>query len=48
MSENVGASTFRNPKALQDLYRDKFTFLQVGLEVKFWTYIPWLLGSNLD
>jgi hypothetical protein len=26
MSENVGASTSRNPKGLQGLYRDNFTF----------------------
>jgi hypothetical protein len=25
MSENVGASTYRNPKGLHGLYRDKFT-----------------------
>jgi hypothetical protein len=25
MSENVGASTSRNPKSLHDLYRDNFT-----------------------
>jgi hypothetical protein len=27
MSENVGASTSRNPKGLHDLYRAKFTYL---------------------
>jgi hypothetical protein len=27
MSENVGASTSRNPKGLHGLYRDNFTFL---------------------
>jgi hypothetical protein len=27
MSENVGASTSRNPKGLHGLYRDKFTFI---------------------
>jgi hypothetical protein len=26
MSENVGASTSRNPKGLHGLYKDKFTF----------------------
>jgi hypothetical protein len=31
MSENVGASTFRNPKGLHGLYGDNFTlpYLQV-------------------
>jgi hypothetical protein len=27
MSENVGASTSRNPKGLHGLYRDNFTFI---------------------
>jgi hypothetical protein len=27
MSENVGASTSRNPKGLYSLYRDNFTFM---------------------
>jgi hypothetical protein len=27
MSENVGASTFRNPNKLQGLYSDNFTFI---------------------
>jgi hypothetical protein len=27
MSENVGASTSRNPKSLHGLYRENFTFL---------------------
>jgi hypothetical protein len=26
MSENVGASTFRNPKGLHGLFRENFTF----------------------
>jgi hypothetical protein len=28
MSENVGASTSRNPKGLRGLYRDNFTYLR--------------------
>jgi hypothetical protein len=27
MSENVGASTSRNPKGLHGLYRDNFTYI---------------------
>jgi hypothetical protein len=30
MSENVGASTSRNPKGLHGLYRDNFTLLVYG------------------
>jgi hypothetical protein len=29
MSENVGASTSRNPKGLHGLYRDNFTFTEL-------------------
>jgi hypothetical protein len=32
MSENVGASTSRNPKGLHDLSRDNFTFFLVGYQ----------------
>jgi hypothetical protein len=35
MSENVGASTSRNPRGLHGLYRDNFTLLQ------------WFHGSTL-
>jgi hypothetical protein len=31
MSENVGASTSRNPKGLHSLYRDNFTFTYLYL-----------------
>jgi hypothetical protein len=34
MSENVGASTSRNPKALHGLYRDSFTFTHGFLSTK--------------
>jgi hypothetical protein len=36
MSENVGASTSRNPKGLHGLYRDNFTFTFYlpGLELR--------------
>jgi hypothetical protein len=30
-SENVGASTSRNPKGLHGLYRDKFTFTHFSI-----------------
>jgi hypothetical protein len=30
MSENVGASTSRNPKGLHGMYRDNFTLLYVN------------------
>jgi hypothetical protein len=32
MSENVGASTSRNPKGLHGLYRDNFTYVMSELE----------------
>jgi hypothetical protein len=31
MSENVGASTSRNPKGLHGLYRDNFTFFTMKI-----------------
>jgi hypothetical protein len=31
MSENVGASTPRNPKSLHGLYRENFTFLHYNM-----------------
>jgi hypothetical protein len=34
MSENVGASTFRNPKGLHGLYRDNFNFTLLLLKLK--------------
>jgi hypothetical protein len=34
MSENVGASTSRNPKGLQGLYRDNFTLCDRRLSYK--------------
>jgi hypothetical protein len=36
MSENVGASTSRNPKGLQGLYRENFTYLwEMVLDISF-------------
>jgi hypothetical protein len=32
MSENVGASTSRNPKGLHGLYRDNFTFFNFNIQ----------------
>jgi hypothetical protein len=38
MSENVGASTSRNPKGLHGLYRDNFTFTFIWEdEIVNWT-----------
>jgi hypothetical protein len=34
MSENVGASTSRNPKDLYGLYRDNFTFAFINASIK--------------
>jgi hypothetical protein len=34
MSENVGASTSRNPKGLHGLYGDNFTFYEIELSPK--------------
>jgi hypothetical protein len=39
MSENVGASTSRNPKGLHGLYRDNFTFLPYRITEKRTHYI---------
>jgi hypothetical protein len=44
MSENVGASTSRNPKGLHGLYRDNFTFYLIMI---FWHVDP-LLGKNCE
>jgi hypothetical protein len=33
MSENVGASTSRNPKGLQGLYRENFTFTFTSVSI---------------
>jgi hypothetical protein len=34
MSENVGASTCRNPKVLHGLYGDNFTYSCISLDMK--------------
>jgi hypothetical protein len=39
MSENVGASTSRNPKGLHGLYRDNFTLL-LNYEQEFSYFDP--------
>jgi hypothetical protein len=33
MSENVGASTSRNPKGLHSLYKENFTFINIHLRI---------------
>jgi hypothetical protein len=42
MSENVGASTSRNPKGLHGLYGDSFTFIpSVTESSKTRNAVPW-------
>jgi hypothetical protein len=38
MSENVGASTYRNPKGFHGLYGDNFTFIISYRYVGKWRY----------
>jgi hypothetical protein len=42
MSENVGASTSRNPKGLHGLYRDNFTFFYFIYIYTFYMLLKWL------
>jgi hypothetical protein len=48
MSENVGASTSRNPKGLHGLYRDNFT---LPYHVDVWetgSRVPLILNLSVD
>jgi hypothetical protein len=43
MSENVGASTSRNPKGLHGLYGDNFNVNMLGVDLKDQMLQPYLL-----
>jgi hypothetical protein len=47
MSENVGASTSRNPKGLHGLYRDNFTFYHTWIHYEFLTFLQKCLYNGV-